>query len=60
MWSFPKKENLISLEVIEILSFRQKNITTIYNRIDIMFKNSKISKPKYLLYLVSLLFLINY
>ena len=31
--SLPKIKNLISSVVIEILSFRQKNLTTLYNRI---------------------------
>ena len=32
MWSLPKTENPIDSVVIEILSFRQKIFTTLYNR----------------------------
>ena len=32
MLSFPKMENSIGLLVIEILSYRQKNLTTLNNR----------------------------
>ena len=32
MWIFPKVENLIGKVVIKILNFRQKNLTSLYNR----------------------------
>ena len=34
IWALPKKEYPISSVVIEILTLRQKNLTTLYNRID--------------------------
>ena len=33
MWRFPTKENSISLALIKILRLRQKNLSTLYNRI---------------------------